>query len=79
VPLFFHVFNGHPHPDAEGTDLSGLEEARREAVQAAGKIIRDDGIKSRKNSAMEHGGHRRCRTACALTSLYRRGDERKAA
>ena len=36
---FFHTFNGSAHPDTEGTELPGLEEAREEAVQTAGEII----------------------------------------
>ncbi|ANY77441.1 hypothetical protein BB934_03730 [Microvirga ossetica] len=47
---FFHAFNGHAHPDTEGIELSGLEEARQEAVQTAGEIIRGNGIKSRTGS-----------------------------
>lgn len=46
---FFHIYNGSAHPDTEGTELSGLEEARQEAVQTAGEIIREGGIKSWKN------------------------------
>jgi hypothetical protein len=47
---FFHIFNGSAHPDAEGIELSGLEEAREEAVQTAGEIIQGEGIKSLKDS-----------------------------
>ncbi|MBM6583801.1 hypothetical protein ILT44_26725 [Microvirga sp. BT689] len=47
---FFHIFNGSAHPDTEGIDLPGLEEARREAIQTAGEILRETGIKSWKNS-----------------------------
>jgi hypothetical protein len=45
---FFHTFNGHPHPDKEGAELTGFEEARRQAVRTAGEIIRSDGIKAWK-------------------------------
>ena len=47
---FFHVFNGSAHPDTEGIELQGLEEARQEAIQTTGEIIQEDGIKSWKNS-----------------------------
>ena len=43
---FFHTFNRHAHPDTEGTELPSLEEARQEAVQTAGEIIRGNGINS---------------------------------
>jgi hypothetical protein len=45
---FFHTFDGSAHPDAEGTELPGLEEAREEAVQTAGEIIRGQSEKSWK-------------------------------
>jgi hypothetical protein len=35
----FHIFNGHPHPDLEGTELAGLEKACQKAIQTAGEII----------------------------------------
>lgn len=47
---FFHTFNGSAHPDAEGTEFPGLEEAREEAIQTAGEIIRGQSIKSWKGS-----------------------------
>jgi hypothetical protein len=47
---FFHTFNGSAHPDTEGTELPGLEEAREEAIQTAGEIIRGQGKKSWKGS-----------------------------
>ena len=47
---FFHIYNGSAHPDTEGTDLPGPEEARWEAVQTAGEIIQSDGVKSLKDS-----------------------------
>jgi hypothetical protein len=43
---FFHVYDGTAHPDTEGTELSGLNEARLEALETTGQIIRDGGIKS---------------------------------
>jgi hypothetical protein len=43
---FFHTFNGSAHPDTEGVELAGLEEARREAIQAAGEIIQGNGVDS---------------------------------
>jgi hypothetical protein len=43
---FFHTFNGHSFPDMAGTELPGLEEARRQAVRTAGQIIRDSGSES---------------------------------
>jgi len=47
---FFHTFNGEPYPDDEGIELPGLEEARQEAIQSAGKIIGGNGVKSWKGS-----------------------------
>ena len=47
---FFHIFNGQAHPDTEGTELPGLDEVRQQAVQTAGEILRDDGIKGWKGS-----------------------------
>ena len=43
---FFHTFNGSAHPDTEGTELPGLEEARAEAVETVGEIIRGNGVDS---------------------------------
>ena len=37
---FFHIFNGHAHPDMDGTELPGLEKARQEAIRTAGEILR---------------------------------------
>lgn len=36
---FFHVSNGHDTRDLEGTELSGIHEAKLEALRAAGEII----------------------------------------
>ncbi|WP_414472873.1 DUF6894 family protein [Microvirga sp. M2] len=43
---FFHTFNGLAHPDTEGTEFPGLEEARQEAVQTVGEIIQGNGVDS---------------------------------
>ena len=40
---FFHVLNNRALVDVEGTELSGLEEARRVAVQTAGTILASEG------------------------------------
>jgi hypothetical protein len=40
---FFHVIDGHNIIDHEGTELSGLTEARAEAIRLAGAILRDEG------------------------------------
>ena len=38
---YFHIDNGTAAPDPEGTVLSGLPEARAEAVSLAGAVLRD--------------------------------------
>jgi hypothetical protein len=42
--FFFHVIDGKFLVDTEGTELSGLAEARAEAVVTAGEIIRSAGL-----------------------------------
>ncbi len=42
---FFHVIDGRDIIDHEGTELSGLREARTEAIRLAGAILRDEGDK----------------------------------
>ncbi|WP_267359093.1 MULTISPECIES: hypothetical protein [unclassified Methylobacterium] len=43
MPLyFFHVRDGRSSPDDTGTELANWHEARREAVQFAGEVIRDN-------------------------------------
>jgi hypothetical protein len=39
---FFHVIDGRDIIDHEGTELSGLREARTEAIRLAGAILRDE-------------------------------------
>ncbi len=42
MPLFFfHTHNGHDIIDDEGTFCADLDEARVEAIKAAGEMIRD--------------------------------------
>ena len=36
---FFHVTNGHDTRDIEGTELATIEEAKLEALKAAGEVI----------------------------------------
>ena len=38
---FFHVHDGHAMIDHEGTELAGPDEARQQAITAAGEILRD--------------------------------------
>ena len=38
---FFHVHDGNAVPDDDGVELSGAEEARAQAVLAAGEALRD--------------------------------------
>ncbi|WP_334161221.1 DUF6894 family protein [Phenylobacterium sp.] len=38
----FNVEDGRSIPDPEGTELPGLESARREAVRMAGRLMEDD-------------------------------------
>jgi hypothetical protein len=40
---FFHVIDGRNIIDDEGSELAGLKEARVEAIQLAGAILRDEG------------------------------------
>jgi hypothetical protein len=42
---FFHVIDGRSIIDNEGSELAGLKEARIEAIQLAGAILRDEGDK----------------------------------
>ena len=42
---FFHVIDGRSIIDNEGSELAGLKEARVEAIQLAGAILRDEGDK----------------------------------
>jgi hypothetical protein len=42
---FFHFRDGELLFDNEGTELSGLEEARTQAVVASGEMLRDHGAK----------------------------------
>lgn len=40
---FFHVIDGRRIIDNEGSELASLKEARVEAIQLAGAILRDEG------------------------------------
>jgi hypothetical protein len=40
---FFHIHNGTDTWDVEGVELSGLAEARNEAITSAGEMIRHRG------------------------------------
>ena len=42
---YFHVIDGRDIIDSEGTELADLREARIEAIQLAGSILRDEGDK----------------------------------
>jgi hypothetical protein len=42
---FFHVIDGRDIIDSEGSELADLKEARIEAIQLAGAILRDEGDK----------------------------------
>jgi hypothetical protein len=42
---YFHVIDGREIIDHEGIELPGLGEARVEAIQTAGAILRDEGDK----------------------------------
>jgi hypothetical protein len=41
--LFFHVLDGREIIDSEGAELASLMEARVEAIQLTGAILRDEG------------------------------------
>lgn len=38
---YFHIDDGAPKPDGQGVDLSSLDEARAEAVSAAGTMLKE--------------------------------------
>jgi hypothetical protein len=40
---YFHVIDGRNIIDNEGAELTGLRQARVEAIQLAGAILRDEG------------------------------------
>ncbi len=43
MPRFhFHIFDGRDRRDNDGTELSGFQEARLEAIRCAGEILKDD-------------------------------------
>jgi hypothetical protein len=42
---FFHLLDGREVLDHEGTELSGVAEARVQAVVASGEVLRDSGAK----------------------------------
>lgn len=42
---FFHVHDGQDFPDLDGTELDGPEQARKQAVTAAGEARKDSGLK----------------------------------
>lgn len=38
---YFHIDNGSQAADPEGTEFSGIEEARAEAISLAGAVLKD--------------------------------------
>ena len=42
---YFHVVNGEFLPDTEGVECPTLEEAKEQAVIAAGAMLKDQGLK----------------------------------
>lgn len=42
---FFHVVDGRALIDAEGVELTGVDEARKEAIRTAGQMLADAGKK----------------------------------
>jgi len=42
---FFHIFDGEPEPDLEGTELSDIYVAQSEAIRMSGQIMQDLGAK----------------------------------
>jgi hypothetical protein len=40
---FFHVEDGNSQPDRDGTELRDADEAREQAVTAAGEALKDTG------------------------------------
>ena len=46
MPLyFFHVYDGTPSPDREGSELPDFYTAQGEAIRMSGEIMRDLGTK----------------------------------
>jgi hypothetical protein len=39
--FFFHIDDGTAIPDVEGTELNGLDDARLQAVEATGEMLKD--------------------------------------
>jgi hypothetical protein len=51
MPRYFsHSFDGSAHPDTEGAELPGLEEAREETSQTTGEIIQSEGMNAWKGT-----------------------------
>jgi hypothetical protein len=44
---FFHVTDGQTYPDTEGTELPGLDEARREAFRTLCELLKNKYVSSR--------------------------------
>jgi len=38
---FFHVYDGSEQPDTEGSDLTGMDQVRSEAIRLSGGVLRD--------------------------------------
>ena len=43
--FFFHVFDGTPNPDREGTELPDLYSAQTQAIRTSGELLRDMGAR----------------------------------
>jgi hypothetical protein len=50
--FYFNTENDHAELDAEGTDLSGLAEARAEAIKMMGEMLRDSEYASSWNGRL---------------------------
>ena len=42
---FFHIFDGEPEPDLEGTELPDIYVAQSEAIRMSGQIMQDLGAR----------------------------------
>ena len=42
---FFHIFDGDPDPDLEGTEFADIYLAQAEAIRMSGEVMRDLGSK----------------------------------
>jgi hypothetical protein len=67
---FFHVQDGERIPDEEGLILPGPDAARKEAVVAAGEMLKDSAAKVWTGEDWRMSGGGRSRKACLRAALH---------